>query len=63
MPIYEYRCADCGATFEVIDSRPRAASDCPPCLACAGGRTERRPSRISVDTPRKSYHPAHPADV
>lgn len=64
MPIYEFRCTDCGVTFELIDLRPASEEREPQnCTACDGRRTERRPSRVSVETTSKGYHPAHPADV
>jgi putative FmdB family regulatory protein len=40
MPLYEYRCADCGATFEKLRgmSEKDAPLDCPTC----GGAKSRR---------------------
>ncbi|HVQ75373.1 MAG TPA: zinc ribbon domain-containing protein [Candidatus Binatia bacterium] len=38
MPIYEYRCSECGAEFEkLVDARTRVA-----CPACAGSQVMRR---------------------
>ena len=64
MPIYEYHCADCRKTFELIRpvSKPsrKHGVECP---ECHGNDTERCWSRVAVDTPNKAYHPAKPLDV
>ncbi len=31
MPIYEYRCEECGHRFEVLTSSRHAQQDCPEC--------------------------------
>ncbi len=31
MPIYEYRCDDCGRSFEALVSATRPESECPDC--------------------------------
>lgn len=45
MPIYEYRCADCGKEFEVMQK----FSDKPPskCVHCSGKKIERLISQSS----------------
>ena len=45
MPVYEYRCQDCGASEEHLQPM---GSDAPgPCQAC-GGELHRRFSRVAV---------------
>jgi len=44
MPIYEYRCTECGKTFEEIVSSSAVASL--PCPACESKKTEKLMSRI-----------------
>jgi len=44
MPIYEYRCRDCGETVEKIQSQSRADIACPAC----GGKAERSVSVFSA---------------
>ena len=40
MPIYEYVCADCNTTFEML--RPMSKADAPaPCAQCGGDQTSR----------------------
>ncbi len=46
MPIYEYKCADCGGVFEVMVSRSRRRRH-PPCDQCGGSSTERVMSSFS----------------
>ena len=31
MPIYEYRCVDCGGSFEALVSASRPEAECPSC--------------------------------
>lgn len=38
MPIYEYRCKQCGHCFEILVSSSRAAASCP---QCGSRKTER----------------------
>jgi putative FmdB family regulatory protein len=45
MPVYEYRCEDCGAAEEHL--RPLGADAPGPCEAC-GGTLRRRWSRVAV---------------
>lgn len=42
MPIYEYRCLDCGVDFEEIASVN--AQKNPPCPSCRSEKTERKMS-------------------
>jgi putative FmdB family regulatory protein len=44
MPIYEYRCARCGAVSEVIENVAEAG-DSRPCSACGSAETMRLLSR------------------
>jgi len=43
MPVYEFDCQDCGASFETL----AAAGRSPACPACGGERVSRRWSQIS----------------
>lgn len=38
MPIYEYRCVDCGCSFEALVSASRPKAECP---SCNGARLSR----------------------
>jgi len=54
MPIYEYVCQKCKKRFELvrrIKENGRKAASCP---KCASKKVERRWSRVSVATSRKS---------
>ena len=54
MPIYEYVCQKCKKSFELvrrIKENGRKAATCP---KCASKKVERRWSRVSVATSRKS---------
>ena len=54
MPIYEYVCQKCKKAFELvrrIKEDGRKAATCP---QCANKKVERRWSRVSVETSRKS---------
>lgn len=44
MPIYEYRCLECGERFDAL--RPMAQSDAP--IACPGCETDRTARTLSV---------------
>jgi len=46
MPIYEYRCRACGATFEEL--RPAASADEPVGCACGDTDVARLPSLIAA---------------
>ncbi len=47
MPIYEYRCRDCGAEFEELGA-PSQDSEAVTCRACAGRRVTRLLSAFAV---------------
>jgi putative FmdB family regulatory protein len=40
MPIYEYRCKDCGKEYEEIVSV--SATEAPPCPSCSSKNTEKK---------------------
>ena len=46
MPIYEYKCADCADTFEIMTSRSQRQKH-PACSKCGGHSTERVMSTFS----------------
>jgi len=45
MPIYEYRCQDCGIVFEIILFSASTRVTCP---ACHAGNVERQPSAFAI---------------
>ena len=46
MPIYDYKCNDCGNTFElIVRNRDEAA----PCPKCSGNNTKRQISAFAVN--------------
>ncbi|MFN2225565.1 MAG: FmdB family zinc ribbon protein [Anaerolineae bacterium] len=50
MPIYEYRCQECGQRFEkLVMSIDREPEDLA-CPACGGGEVQRLISRVSVSS-------------
>ncbi len=49
MPVYEYRCKQCGARFERRASvHEHEETKEPPCPQCGSGQTERVWSRVAV---------------
>jgi putative FmdB family regulatory protein len=52
MPIYEYRCTQCGRRFEHLQSRRENSS--PHCPACGDGSTERLLSTFAVAKAREA---------
>ena len=42
MPLYEFRCADCGAEYEELVSLRN--DQAPPCPTCSSSRTEKKMS-------------------
>lgn len=46
MPIYEYRCSDCGAEFQRLQSMS-ASSEGVSCPQCGGGKVERKLSTFA----------------
>ena len=45
MPLYEYRCHDCGTAFELL---LKSSSETPACTACASQRVEKLFSVFAV---------------
>lgn len=55
MPMYEYRCHDCGKEFSVVESlRQHETPHEVSCVGCGGGNVERLWSEVAVETSRKS---------
>lgn len=47
MPVYEFRCQDCGGDLELV--RPMGSTEPPAsCPSCGGSRMRRRWSRVGV---------------
>jgi len=46
MPLYDYRCSDCGHRFEALVLK----SNVPPCPACQGRNLEQLISMFAVDS-------------
>ena len=59
MPMYEFRCAGCGAVFEelVSSSSPAEAPECP---SCGAGDTERVLSTFAVSVKGAAKGPSMP---
>jgi len=53
MPIYEYRCADCGATFEALVRASRVVT-CPQCGGSSLDKLLSAPTLLSGRTARPS---------
>jgi len=53
MPVYEFRCATCGETFDKLYRHMVGAGDdaCPPCPVCGSTATARIVSRFAVHGP------------
>jgi putative FmdB family regulatory protein len=54
MPIFEYRCDDCGTEFEAFVTRERAAT----CPACSGGKLAKRLSSPGMVGTTGRHEPA-----
>ena len=54
MPVYDYKCRDCGHTFIVVESLQDHEHAHPICPACHGEKVERVISGVHVQTGRKS---------
>ncbi len=57
MPVYDYRCGDCGHEFVIIESleeHEKNAGKKRPCPECEGGKVERVISGVNIQTARKS---------
>ena len=56
MPVYDYRCNDCGHDFQIIESldehEEHEGSD-PKCPECEGKNVERVITSVNVQTPKK----------
>ncbi|MGI6375569.1 MAG: FmdB family zinc ribbon protein [Anaerolineae bacterium] len=53
MPVYEFRCADCGKTFDKLYRRMISgdSGETPPCPACGSASTSRLVSSFAVHGP------------
>lgn len=54
MPIYEYRCDDCGKNFLIKLSMPEHEKGGITCPACSGGRVVQQHSGFFAKTSKKS---------
>ena len=54
MPIYEYVCQKCKKRFELVRRIKEVGRKAAACPKCASKKVERRWSRVSVETSRKS---------
>lgn len=54
MPIYDYRCTDCGRMFFVIESLEEHEKSKPVCPDCAGTNVKRLITGVHVQTGKKS---------
>jgi putative FmdB family regulatory protein len=57
MPLYEYRCRDCGHRFEVLQ-RMGEGADALECPRCGAGRPERALSTFATAVAASSARPA-----
>jgi putative FmdB family regulatory protein len=53
MPVYEFRCADCGEVFDKLYRQMQGSAEqvAPPCPACGSLATARLVSRFAVQGP------------
>jgi putative FmdB family regulatory protein len=54
MPTYEYRCADCGHTFERVQSFAEHDRSRPACPKCQSKHVEQVPAAFFAKTSHKS---------
>lgn len=54
MPIYDYRCNDCGRDFVVIESLKEHETAKPVCPDCSGTNVRRVIGGVHVKTSKKS---------
>jgi len=54
MPIYEYRCLDCGKSFQMSEHIEEHARSHPPCPDCGSERVEQLLSAFYARTAKKS---------
>lgn len=57
MPIFEYRCDDCGAVFEILTLSGSAAQENILCRVCAGGKVQKLLSAGNIRQGKNSAHP------
>ncbi|MGQ9731773.1 MAG: FmdB family zinc ribbon protein [Candidatus Zipacnadales bacterium] len=53
MPLFEYSCQDCGATFELLALSRRSKLEHPQCPKCGNTRTVGLISTCAVQSPAK----------
>jgi putative FmdB family regulatory protein len=54
MPTYSYRCQDCGATFERVETITEHRTDKPRCPKCDGEKVVQVPTPFVAMTGKKS---------
>jgi putative FmdB family regulatory protein len=54
MPVYEFHCKKCGKSFEIVRSMSEYDPKKVKCPSCQSKRVERRWSRVSAITSKKS---------
>lgn len=54
MPVYDYRCTDCGHDFVTIESLKEHETSKPKCPDCGSVKVERVISGVHVQTGKKS---------
>jgi putative FmdB family regulatory protein len=54
MPTYEYRCQDCGETFERVEHISEHQSDHPRCPKCGSEKVAQIPASFHAKTSKKS---------
>jgi putative FmdB family regulatory protein len=54
MPIYQYRCAQCGQVFERTEALRDHGQTYPECPKCASKQVENQPAAFFAKTSRKS---------
>lgn len=53
MPVYDYRCRDCGHDFVIIESLAEHESASPKCPKCESAKVERVITSVNIQTPKK----------
>jgi putative FmdB family regulatory protein len=54
MPTYQYRCVECGETFERVEHISEHGQSQPRCPKCESQKTEPQPAAFFAKTSRKS---------
>ena len=54
MPTYVYRCEQCQATFEQVETMSEHGTSRPRCPQCGGDRIARVPAPFTAKTAKKS---------